>query len=230
MESASYRERRGQLETYFDRTASDAWTKLTSDAPVSRVRATVRAGREAMQAILLSWLPEDLRDARILDAGCGTGTLSLEMARRGAAVTATDLSASLVDIARERAASASALPTIDFRVGDMLDPDLGTFDWVVAMDSLIHYREDDMVRMVHALGRGARRGVLFTHAPKTPMLSAMHWVGGFFPRSDRAPAIEPISALRLGDKLTADGAGSVGRRDGVSRGFYISSAMEWLPQ
>ncbi len=33
----------------------------------------------------------------------------------------------------------SAPGTIDFRVGDMLDPALGRFDHVVAMDSLIHY-------------------------------------------------------------------------------------------
>ncbi|MEO1283071.1 MAG: magnesium protoporphyrin IX methyltransferase, partial [Pseudomonadota bacterium] len=50
MASASYQERKGELETYFDRTAVDAWKRLTSDAPVSRIRATVRAGRDAMRA------------------------------------------------------------------------------------------------------------------------------------------------------------------------------------
>jgi hypothetical protein len=34
---------------------------LTSDAPVGRIRATVRAGRDRMRATLLSWLPQDLR-------------------------------------------------------------------------------------------------------------------------------------------------------------------------
>ena len=81
---ASYAERRGELEHYFDRTAADAWARLTSDAPVSRIRATVRAGRTEMRNTLLSWLPEDLTGARILDAGCGTGALAVEAARRGA--------------------------------------------------------------------------------------------------------------------------------------------------
>ena len=49
MGSASYAERRGQLETYFDRTAVAAWARLTSDVPVSGIRATVRAGRDAMR-------------------------------------------------------------------------------------------------------------------------------------------------------------------------------------
>ena len=45
MTQLSYQQRRGQIETYFDRTAVQAWARLTSDAPVSRIRATVRAGR-----------------------------------------------------------------------------------------------------------------------------------------------------------------------------------------
>ena len=53
MPTATYSERKGQLETYFDRTAVDAWARLTSDAPVGRIRATVRAGRDRMRATLL---------------------------------------------------------------------------------------------------------------------------------------------------------------------------------
>ena len=45
---------RGELETYFDRTAVEAWARLTSDAPVGRIRATVRAGRDDMRSTLLS--------------------------------------------------------------------------------------------------------------------------------------------------------------------------------
>ena len=85
MTIATYLERRGELETYFDRTAVDAWAKLTSDAPVGRIRATVRAGRDEMRDTLLSWLPQNMSGARLLDAGCGTGALAIEAARRGAA-------------------------------------------------------------------------------------------------------------------------------------------------
>jgi magnesium-protoporphyrin O-methyltransferase len=41
MSAISYIDRRGKLQDYFDRTAHDAWAKLTSDAPVSGIRATV---------------------------------------------------------------------------------------------------------------------------------------------------------------------------------------------
>ena len=43
----AYQTRRAELQTYFDETASVTWQKLTSNAPVSGIRATVRAGREA---------------------------------------------------------------------------------------------------------------------------------------------------------------------------------------
>src|ERR1700754_382386 len=97
----TYELRRTQLETYFDRTAAEAWSRLTSDAPVSRIRATVRAGRERMRQLLLNWLPMDLRGKRLLDAGCGTGALAVEAALRGAHVIAIDLSPTLVHLARE---------------------------------------------------------------------------------------------------------------------------------
>jgi magnesium-protoporphyrin O-methyltransferase len=50
MNTATYQHRRGEIEHYFDRTAAQTWAKLTSDAPVGRIRATVRAGREAPRA------------------------------------------------------------------------------------------------------------------------------------------------------------------------------------
>ncbi|HRD95418.1 MAG TPA: magnesium protoporphyrin IX methyltransferase, partial [Rubrivivax sp.] len=68
MNTASYQHRRSEIEHYFDRTAAQTWARLTSDAPVGRIRATVRAGRERMRTTLLSWLPGDLRGRRILDA------------------------------------------------------------------------------------------------------------------------------------------------------------------
>ena len=39
-----------------DLTAAEAWARLTSDAPVSGVRATVRAGREHMRRLLVDWV------------------------------------------------------------------------------------------------------------------------------------------------------------------------------
>ncbi len=228
MQSATYIARRGQLETYFDRTAVKAWERLTSDAPVSGIRATVRAGRDRMRATLLGWLPDDLHGRRLLDAGCGTGALAVEAARRGAEVVAIDLSATLVDLARQRMPGGLA-GSVEFRVGDMTDESLGVFDHVVGMDSLIHYRDADMARAVAALAGRSTGSVLFTFAPRTPLLSVMHAVGKVFPRGDRAPAIEPVSPTNISRRLAAE-AGLAGwkqmRTERIASGFYTSQALE----
>ncbi|MBY0361710.1 MAG: magnesium protoporphyrin IX methyltransferase [Phreatobacter sp.] len=229
MPTITYRDRRHELETYFDRTAVDAWARLTSDAPVGGIRAAVRAGRDTMRETLLSWLPQDLTGARILDAGCGTGALAVEAAARGAHVVGVDLSEKLVGLARERTASFAGPGRLDFRVGDLLDPVLGRFDHVVAMDSLIHYRADDMVRVLAALSRQTTGSIVFTFAPRTPLLSLLHAVGRLFPRSDRAPAIEPVGDSGLSRRIAVDptlAAWSRARSLRVSRSFYISQAME----
>lgn len=229
MPTLTYLERRGELETYFDRTAADAWKRLTSDAPVSRIRATVRAGRDEMRGTLLSWLPADLHGARILDAGCGTGALAQALAERGADVVATDLSPTLINLARERVCVAPGAGRIDFRVGDFLYRDLGRFDYAVAMDSLIHYRASDMVAALAQLCAGTNRALLFTFAPRTPLLATMHAVGRLFPRADRAPAIEPVSRAELARRIEAEpllASWQQARDRRITTGFYMSHALE----
>lgn len=229
MMTATYIERRGEIETYFDRTAVEAWAKLTSDAPVTGVRATVRAGRDAMRATLIDWLPGDLSGRRVLDAGCGAGQFAIEAARRGADVVAVDLATNLLALARDRYRSERHAGSIEFIAGDMFDEALGKFDHVVAMDSLIHYEPADIVRLVSGFAARARRSVAFTFAPQTPLLAAMHFAGRFFPRGDRAPGIRPVSERRLRAMLGAaplqDGW-RAGRSQRINSGFYISNALE----
>ncbi|GJE77524.1 magnesium protoporphyrin IX methyltransferase [Methylorubrum suomiense] len=226
---SSYVTRRSQLETYFDRTAVEAWSRLTSDAPVSKIRATVRAGRDAMRTTLLDWLPADMRGLRLLDAGCGTGALAVEAARRGAHVTAIDVSPTLIGLARERLPEIAGPGSIEFHVGDMLDPWLGRFDHVVAMDSLIHYQAPDIVRALAELSLRTDGSIVFTVAPRTALLTLMHAAGKFFPKADRAPAIVPITEGGLRRRISREPAlerFAVERTRRINSGFYLSNAIE----
>jgi magnesium-protoporphyrin O-methyltransferase len=229
----SYDKRRDELETYFDRTAFEAWKRLTSDAPVSGIRATVRAGRDRMRSTLLSWLPVDLTGVTVLDAGCGTGALSLEAARRGAQVTAIDISPKLVGIAGDRFKAVSEeIPvagSIDFRSGDMLDAGLGRFDYIVGMDSLIHYRASDIVNVLAGFAARTNRALVFTYAPRTPALSVMLAVGRLVPRGDKSPAIEPVGTLALSGLIKRAPSLAhmqIGRTMRIASGFYTSQALE----
>lgn len=228
--TATYTSRRSQIEDYFDRTALQAWEQLTSDAPVGRIRTTVRAGRDKMRLTLLSWLPQDLRGRRILDAGCGTGALAVEAAKRGADVIAIDLSPKLVELARQRMPQSLEHGSLDFRSGDMLDANLGRFDHVVAMDSIIHYETKDAVSALSRFAERTTTSIAFTFAPRTPLLAAMIAVGRLLPRGNRAPWLEPMAKENLLRLMSQDAALKLWkhRRDErISSGFYKSQAMEW---
>ena len=108
-DSRGYARTRAWLHDYFDRRAAGAWEILTSDRQVSGVRATVRAGRDRMRHLLVDWLPTNLSGTRVLDAGCGTGAAAIELARRGAEVVAVDLSPTLVQVAKQRAAESPSV-------------------------------------------------------------------------------------------------------------------------
>ncbi|HEX3566998.1 MAG TPA: class I SAM-dependent methyltransferase [Acidimicrobiales bacterium] len=64
----------------------------------------------------------------VLDAGCGTGRVAIELARRGLDVAGIDLDASMLDSARQKA------PELSWACADLSDPDLDLgrqFDAVV---------------------------------------------------------------------------------------------------
>jgi magnesium-protoporphyrin O-methyltransferase len=228
MTTIRYEKKRSELEEYFDRTASQAWAKLTSDAPVSGIRATVRAGRDQTRDILLSRLPENLSGTRILDAGCGTGALAVELAKRGAHVIAVDLSVTLIDLAKERL-DPRLKHLVEFHAGDMLDPKFGYFDYVVCMDSVIHYQGNDKVSVLSQLASNTQHKIFFTFAPSTFALELMIRSGKLFPKKDRSPFIVPIAEDTIRKEIKqAEGLKDwdVTFTQKVSSMFYKSQTME----
>ncbi|MEH1098306.1 class I SAM-dependent methyltransferase [Micromonospora sp. CPCC 205561] len=84
-------------------------------------------------------LAGDVRGRRVLDAGCGSGPLSAALRARGAVVTGFDVSAAMVDLARQRLGADA-----DLHVADLSAPlpfADAEFDDVVA-SLVLHYLED----------------------------------------------------------------------------------------
>jgi SAM-dependent methyltransferase len=76
-----------------------------------------------------------LSGRRLLDVGCGTGKSFLPMLERGWDVTACDISASMLELARAKAGDAVRLTVADMRKL----PAFGEFDLVWALDDAVNY-------------------------------------------------------------------------------------------
>ena len=103
--------------------------------------------------------------------------------------------------------------------------DHGTFDYVVAMDSLIYYSTADITQALSRLGARTSKAVVFTVAPRTPFLMTFWTLGKAFPRADRSPVMVPHAHTTL-TRITG---GKVSKIDRISRGFYISECLEYHP-
>jgi len=78
----------------------------------------------------------------VLELGVGTGRIAVPIASAGIQVVGVDLSAGMLEVARERAALAAV--SVDLRLGDMRDPPVeGLFPLVVIpFRSLLHMETD----------------------------------------------------------------------------------------
>ena len=175
-----------------------------------------------MRNKLISQLPKDLSGARVLDAGCGTGQLSEELASRGCQVVAADISPSLLNLARSRIPE-HLHQNIEFVAGDMVSSELGKFDYVFAMDSLIYYRRNDLRVLLLELSSRASESIYFTLAPRTMLLMLMWYIGKLAPKGDRSPVMVPQSFKSLERELKEElELSDLGI---INSGFYISHAI-----
>jgi SAM-dependent methyltransferase len=148
-------------------------------------------------------LPELAPDARVLDVGCGPGTITADFADRvpGGHVTGIDASAEIIEQARELAGGRDNL---GFSVGDVyaLDYPDGTFDVVYAHQVLQHL--GDPVRALREMSRVTRPGGLvavrdtdvggMTWYPELPGLDEWR---AFYIRVARSNGGEPHGGRRL---------------------------------
>jgi len=221
------------LRAYFDGAGFERWAAIYGEGTLrSRVRRTIRSGHRQMLDTAAAWLAETVPvvppGATALDAGCGTGLFSVRLAERGYAVTASDIAPRMVAAAAQAAQAAGVRDRVTPHTGDLAGV-TGRYDAVACFDVLVHYPQPQFGAMLTALAARARGPLLFTYAPHTKVLAALHWIGGRFPQPSRRTEIRMIPEADVRQTLTA--AGFVVRRHArVDDGFYHVTLVEAYPK
>ena len=146
-----------------------------------------RSAEELVERTLeLAGLP---KGAKVLDAGCGTGTNSRRLARAGLKVTGVDFSEYALGIAERGSAGRS----IEYRPGDLTRLDLPTasFDGVFCVGVLMHVPELDaaLSELVRVLKPGGKLVLAETNASSPEMLAfRLYWKRNGKVRVVRAPS------------------------------------------
>lgn len=128
--SIGFSNQQPRVDRYFDSVALQ-WQELYRG---HNLRSEIFSYR---QAVALKWIADEvpLKDAHVLDIGCGAGPASVAMAIRGARVKAVDSIDTMVGLTRKSADEAGLSDLIEASVGDVhaLDFPENTFDAAVAI-------------------------------------------------------------------------------------------------
>jgi magnesium-protoporphyrin O-methyltransferase len=213
------------VREYFNSKGFERWQKIYGDGPVNRVQQSIRTGHQQTVDTVLKWLGEDLSGVSICDAGCGLGSLSLPLAERGAQVSGFDISEKMIGEAiqiRNTACTSSHNPHFEVREVEAIT---GKYDAVICLDVLIHYPLEDVEIMLAHLSSLSRSRLLLTFAPKTPFLTILKKVGGFFPgasKTTRAYQHREKDILAILQKL----GWTLSNRAAIDDKFYFARLFE----
>ena len=109
--------------------------------------------------------------ARVLDAGCGTGRVGVELARRGYDVVGVDSDASMLAVARR------AAPELEWRLQDLAElSDVASYDLVVAAGNVMIFLEPGTgPSVVGRLAAALRPGGLLVSGWRTDELAVAEY-------------------------------------------------------
>lgn len=222
------------VKSYFNTSGFERWNKIYGETDeVNSVQLDIRQGHAQTVDKVLNWFEAEgsLGGVSVADCGCGTGSLAIPLALRGADVYATDISSSMAAEADRRYKSArteGAKGSAVFEAKD-LESVTGRYDTVTCIDVMIHYPQDKADAMIQHLASLSDRRLVVSFAPKTPYYSVLKRIGELFPGPSKATraylhAEDDVEAAlqRAGFKVV--------KKEMTATKFYFSRLFEAIRQ
>lgn len=221
------------VKNYFNTSGYERWRKIYGETEdVNKVQLDIRTGHAQTVEKVLKWLDEEgsIEGITVCDAGCGTGSLAIPLALRGATVSASDISSAMAGEAQERydaeIASGAKAPAVPPKFETMdLESCSGKYHTVTCLDVMIHYPQDKADAMVSHLAALADQRLIISFAPKTLAYSILKRIGELFPGPSKATraylhaeADVEAALQRAGFKVT--------KREMTATSFYFSRLLE----
>ncbi|KAJ7945625.1 magnesium-protoporphyrin IX methyltransferase [Quillaja saponaria] len=227
------------VREYFNNSGFQRWKKIYGETDdVNRVQRDIRLGHSKTVESTLLMLKDEgsLQGVTVCDAGCGTGSLSIPLAKEGAIVLASDISAAMVAEAEKQAqeqllaskndqSPAPVMPM--FQVKDLESLD-GKYDTVVCLDVLIHYPQSKADGMIAHLASLAENRLILSFAPKTVYYDLLKRVGELFPGPSKATRAYLHSEADVERALRKVGW-KIRKRGLTTTQFYFAKLVEAVP-
>lgn len=216
-----------RVAKYFATSGFSRWTAIYGDGQLPPIWNSIREGHDLALGAIREFIEGD-EPGTALDAGCGTGTLAIALARDGYAVDAFDVSAPMVSFARYAAGTVPSVHQPTFRVGDIGAIDIApkAYRLVCCLDVLFHYPHEEVAAMLTKLAASASHKVIGSFALRTPLNAFWMMIGKrFFHQKNRMTNLHLLSyddieqvLYRAGFRMT--------RTRRIKRFFYDSFVFE----
>jgi magnesium-protoporphyrin O-methyltransferase len=215
-----------RVRKYFETSGFSRWTAIYGTGDIPPIWKIVRDGHQRVIDHVLTWTNSD-RHHTALDAGCGTGNLSIQLANRGYEVDAFDVSAPMIHFAKYiNSGKTKGIPP-HFTVGDIgsIAGEDKSYDLVCCLDVLFHYPLEEVERMLGGLAKLSAGKVIGTFAQRTVMNDFWMRVGQRFHAKNRMTKLFMFSYDEIEQILYRAGF-KVTRTKRIKYFFYDSTVFE----
>ena len=215
-----------RVRKYFETSGFSRWTAIYGTGDIPPIWKVIRDGHDRAMQTVSSWIA-NTPGHTALDAGCGTGNLSMELANAGYEVDAFDVSAPMIHFAKYINAGRTKGIAPHFMVGDIaaLAAEARSYDVVCCLDVLFHYPYAEVNQMLTRLAGLASHKIVGSFALRTPMNDFWMNVGGRFHAKNRMTKLHMFTYDEVERVLYRAGF-RVTRKERVKFFFYDSFVFE----